>query len=107
MPAAKAHRWWRVRRSPQVHRGDNAHARSQLTVTVLSRFKHDLDGNPLDDLDEVPGRIFWRQQTEERPGRAPDAVDVRTVGPSARIHGDCGALARAHLLELRLLEVGG
>src|SRR5215472_2225550 len=106
MRAAKARYSRPVPRSPQIHRGNDTHARSELAVTVLSGFKHDLDGNPLDDLDEVPGRIFRRQQTEERPGRAADAVDVPAVSPAARIDIDLGTLSRPQLLELGLREIG-
>src|SRR5262245_1748520 len=67
----------------------------------------DLHRHPLDDLDEVAGGVLGRKQRERRPGSRLDAGDVAVKGATGiGVDPERGGLARPHLGELRLLEVG-
>src|SRR6187399_3629738 len=52
----------------------------------------DLDGNPLDDLDEVAGGVLGRQQTELGAGGAGNRVDMAGERLAVHVHMDLGAL---------------
>ena len=61
----------------------------------------------MDDFYVVAGGILGRKQTEERAGRAGDAVHMAFQSLAGRIHMDFGSLADSHVSELRLFEIGG
>src|SRR5207247_6655084 len=110
MPLSPRH--WRSatdygRCSPQIHLGDDVHARPELKITVLSRVKDDFYRNPLHDFDVVARGIFRRKQAEKRTGRSGDAVDVAFVAPSIGIGIKNHRLARSDVPKLRLFEISG
>src|SRR5262245_35707791 len=67
-------------RSPQFDDGDDRHAGHEERVAVLPRLEHELHGDALDDLHEVPGGVLGRQEREARAGAALDRVHPRTQG---------------------------
>src|SRR5207249_7208958 len=93
--------------SPQIHLGDDVHARPELKITVLSRLKDDFYADPLLDFDVIAGRIFRRKQAEKRTGRSRDAVDVAFVAPSIGIGIKNHRLAGPDVPKLRLFEISG
>src|SRR5947209_17677162 len=75
-------------------------------LRILTRIQHDFHRYALDDLHEVAGRIFRRQQAEARAGRAGDAVDPALVLAAAvRVDVDSRVLTGAHVPQLCFLEV--
>src|ERR1700684_514026 len=68
----------------------------------------DLHRYALNDLDEIAGGVFGREGRELRTGPELDAVDM-ALQPQRRIviDPDIDVLARPHVDELALLEVGG
>src|SRR5262249_11247011 len=76
-------------------------------IAILSGLDDDLRGNALDDLYVVAGRVLRRKQTEKRPRRPGDAVDMALVRPAAGIDVDLDRLAGTDRPKLRLLEVRG
>src|SRR5262252_8976365 len=70
---------------------------------ILTVVPRDLDGNALDDLDEVSGRVVGRHQREPRAGRSRDALDLAVERLAAeRVDRDVDRIAGADALELRL-----
>ena len=67
--------------------------------------KIDSHGHALHDLDVVTCCVFWRQQAENRTRASAHvryaALPLAAIG----IHLDLDALARAHVLKLRFLEI--
>src|SRR5262249_3827810 len=92
-------------RSSQVYSRHDAHARPELKVVILTGIEDDLNGNPLDDLDEVACCVFRRQYAEQWSSGAADAVDVAPVGAAIRVHPHINNWTWAHMLELSFFEV--
>src|SRR5262252_4545298 len=95
--------------SPYLSRKDrwfSGESRPQQPLGILIGIQHDLDRHALHHLDEVPSRVFRRQQREPGAGGAGDAVDFAgefLAADRVDLHGR--PLARTHVLQLRLLEV--
>src|SRR5579872_3097376 len=92
--------------SVDVHLGIDRHSGSQQMVRILARVKIDADGNPLYHLDVISRGVLGRQQAEPRPTGAPDARHVTVILAIIGIYAEHDLLARLHMLQLRLFEVG-
>src|SRR5439155_13757271 len=89
------------------HRGLGGEPGPQQMLGVLSGVKDDFDRHPLHDLDIIASCVFGRQDAELLTGRRGDGVHAPVkFSPAKRVHGDVGPLARPHVFELGLLEVG-
>ena len=60
---------------------------------------------PLHHFDVVPGRVFRREQAEERTCGTRKALHFALIIASETVNADCGGLAGYHPFELRLFEV--
>src|SRR6266566_3662934 len=75
-------------------------------IRVLTGIENNLHWHSLNNFDEVARRVFGWQQREARARGGGDAVDLaREFLPADRIDLHSHALARTHVLQLRLLEV--
>ncbi len=85
---------------------DDAHAGAQCG-RVHRALEPQPDGQPLDDLDPVAGRVLRRQQGEFGARRRADAGDDRSAGAiGEHIDVDRGALADLHERQVGFLVVG-
>src|SRR5512145_3131751 len=67
---------------PHEHRGGDGHPDPQDMAGVLAPGEDDLDGDALDDLDVVPGRVFRREEREGGAGPRHDALHRPAEGLS-------------------------
>ena len=78
------------------------------SLNLLTLIEDNLHRNPLHHFDVVAGRILRRQQAEFRARGGRNAVDVRVEDPAAiGVDRDGGGLARMHIRQLGLFEIGG
>ena len=75
-------------------------------VGILSGFEQDSHRQPLDHFHIVAGCVFGWKQAEHRARGSADCIDVSFIVTPIRIDIDLYRLARTHVLELRLFEVG-
>src|SRR5262245_56642625 len=91
-----------------IHSRRHRHARPEHVLRILTGVEHDLHRHALHHFHEVAARVLRREQAEPRACRRRDAVDLPSeAAASVRINVDLGPLTGSHVLELRLLEVGG
>src|SRR6185369_3598221 len=83
-------------------------ADAQRVSSKLPRIELDADGQALNDLDPVAGRVLRRDQREGRTGAAGESGDLAMVDKivAVEVGDEFDALARTDLLELAFLEVG-
>src|SRR5262245_1780789 len=82
------------------------HAGRNQMLGIWLLVEYDLDGQALDDLNVIAGRVLWRQQREARAGARLEAVNVPPEDlVRISVQPDLDWLPRAHAAELRLLEV--
>ena len=69
--------------------------------------ENDFDRDALDDLGEIAGGVFWRQQGELRASPRREAVDAAVKDTIIeRVDGEGHGLSLDHRADLCLLEVG-
>src|SRR5207253_6142427 len=90
-----------------VNAWNHRHARTQHTLQVLLIIEHDLHRHALNYFHIIARRVFRRQQTESRATASLNAVYASTqFDAGVSIHGNVYRLARMHIPELRLFEIG-
>src|ERR1700677_2284134 len=83
--------------SSQVNLGLDVHPRTKLVIPVFALFQHDLDRDALNDFYVVAGRVFRRQQAEDRTGGTGNTVNVAFVSAVVEIAGDLHFLRWPHV----------
>ena len=78
-------------------------------LRILPGIEHDLHRHALHDLDEVPGCVLRRQETEPRPGGAGDAVNLAVERAAAEsvargVPGIAGVVNDLQLGPIPLIE---
>src|SRR5512147_1482344 len=77
--------------------GDNGHPHPQQVVGVAPLVEGDPDGDPLDDLDIVPGGVLGRKQGKHGARAGHDAVHAAAKHlAGVGVHLDLDLLARLH-----------
>src|SRR5262245_38091448 len=82
------------------------HAGRDQMLGIWLLVEYDLDGQALNDLHVIAGRVLWWQQREARAGARLEAVNMSPEDfVRISVQPDLDRLPRAHVAELCLLEV--
>src|SRR5262249_5248543 len=93
-------------RSSHFHLRLYRHSGRDQMLGIWLLVEYDLDGQALNDLNVIAGRVLWRQQREARAGARLEAVNMPPEDfVRISVQPDLDWLPRAHAAELCLLEV--